>query len=76
MPTSVKLELVRQLLRLVGFVLVQVPFMPDSFVGLTDDEDVIMWVSGLLSYALAETGWLTVKAKALWAWYNSRNGRN
>jgi len=62
------LEIVRQLLRWLGLALINVPFIPEAIVGLTSNEEIILWVAGLVSYALADTGWLVAKWHQFRAW--------
>ncbi len=62
------LELVRQFLRWLGLALINVPWMPEAFIGLTSNEEVILWFAGLVSYALADTGWIVAKWRQFWAW--------
>ena len=55
------LELIRQGLRLLGVALMNIPWVPSSFVALTSNEEVILWAAGVVSYAIADTGWLMTK---------------
>ena len=55
------LELIRQGLRLLGVLMMQAPWIPPSIVGLTGNEEVILWFAGVASYAIADTGWLMTK---------------
>ncbi len=65
---AVVLEIVRQFLRWLGLALINLPWVPDAFVALTGNEEVILWLTGLVSYALADTGWLVAKWRQFRAW--------
>ena len=54
------LELARQILRWIG-VLLMTWGVPESMVGLTAHEDLVMAVAGGIMYAVADTGWLVAK---------------
>lgn len=62
------LELARQGMRLIGVLLMNLPWVPDSVVALTGNEEVILWFAGLISYALADGGWLVTKWHQFRAW--------
>jgi hypothetical protein len=57
------LELIRQVLRWLGVLMMQTPWIPSSIVALTTNEEIILWFAGLASYAVADTGWLVAKWK-------------
>ena len=40
---------------------------PDLLDELVDDPQTVAFVSGLLSYAIAEAGWIMAKLRAWWA---------
>ena len=55
------LELIRQVLRWIGVLMMNVPWMPSSLVALTGNEEIILWFAGLVSYGIAEAGWIVTK---------------
>jgi hypothetical protein len=72
MTSAVFLELVRQLLRWLSLYLVGVGLPPQMAV-LVEHPEVVAQVVALASLALAETGWLIVKAKQLRTWIATRS---
>ncbi len=58
------LELVRQVLRWAGVWLMTTGILPPHLVELVDDPETAAFVSGMVSYALAEAGWITAKVRA------------
>ena len=65
------LELVRQLLRWIGVLLMTVG-VPESIARLTTHEDAVMALIGAAMYATAETGWLATKWNQFKAWLKAR----
>ena len=74
MPQSLVLELVRQFLRWLGVWAMTIG-VPESIAGLTTHEDAVVALTGLVMYALADTGWLVVKWKAFRQWLDMRQWR-
>lgn len=63
-------ELARQLLRWIGVYLVAAG-LPEPIAQLVAHPDVVAWVAGLITYAVAEAFWLMAKARG---WVRSRVG--
>ena len=57
------MELIRQALRWVGVWLMTTGLVPAEVAALFDDPETAAFVAGVVSYALAETGWLASKVK-------------
>jgi hypothetical protein len=54
-------EIVRQLLRLLGLLLVTTQWVPAPVAAALEHPETVAFVTGLISYALADTGWLMSK---------------
>lgn len=54
-------EIIRQLLRLTGLILVATQWVPQPVAALLEHPDTVAFATGLVSYALADTGWLMSK---------------
>ena len=67
MTNPLVLEFVRQALRWLGVWLMTTGILPPQLAELVDDPQTVAFVSGLLSYAIAEAGWIMAKLRAWWA---------
>jgi hypothetical protein len=56
-------EIIRQVLRLIGLVLVATNWLPAPVAALLEHPETVAFVTGMLSYALAETGWIASKVR-------------
>lgn len=56
-------ELIRQSLRLIGLVLVATGWLPDGASAVFEHPETVAFVAGVLSYAIAEAGWIISKIK-------------
>jgi len=57
------LEIVRQILRWIGVLLMTIG-VPENIAMLTNNEDAVIGVAGLVMYLVADTGWLATKWRA------------
>lgn len=57
MSNPLALELMRQIMRWIGLVALNVPWVPTWVINLTSNEEFIIWVTGLALYALSDSAW-------------------
>ena len=60
----VVMELIRQALRWAGIYLMTAGWLPPEMAALVDDAGTTEFVIGVVSYAIAEAGWLAAKLRA------------